>query len=311
MSETLRPTNFDAINIVEITEATADIAASQAVANVKNAQGFVADDFYVTGELGAELSEMLQLDSKSGNALTGTSNYLQAHVRGDRITKLFGNQIKLYRATNVDGSVPDDDDFSVLDTVTIEPDQSYTEYTDSIGGSGYWYKKTYYNSVSGSETNIANSTAVRGGGYGGYVTWEEVRGEAGLTQNRWIEESVYQEKLDLAQGEVNASLSIGGYTLPLTSVPAIVKNATLLLAAGYVLTRDYGVSSSGTTKDGELKIKQARAILARIESGEESVVDGTTGAVLSQSNKVSGYPNTDGSELSPSEARMFGVNRKF
>lgn len=310
MSQLLRPTNFDAINLAEKTELSADVASSQKDAGVISAQGIVADDFFVIGNLGAELSELSQLDTKSGNTLTAVANYANAHKRGDELTKLFGDKIRLYRAANVDGSAPADGSFSLVTTIDIDVDQQYSEYTDPTGGDDYWYKKTYYNSQSTSETQIADSIAIRGGNYGYYVTAEEVQNEAGLKNNRWIPSSIYQEKLQFAQSEVNGSLKIGGYTLPLTTIPKIVKNATLLLAAGYVLVKDYGVSSSGTTKDGEAKIQQARDLLMKIEAGDEVLID-DSGNAMGQSNKVAGYPDSTAEDQTPSEARIFTINTKF
>lgn len=313
MPEVLRPTNFDSINILEQTELSADVAAGQKVANVLNAQGFTDDDFYVIGKLAGELSELAQLDSKSGNALTAVANYGQAHKKGDAVVKLFANKIRIYRAANVDGSVPDDDDFSVIATIDIEVDQNYTEYTDTSGGSGYWYKKTFYNSASTSETEISEAVAVRGGNYGYYATWEEVRGEAGLDTNKWIPASVYQDKLKKAQSEVNSSLRIGGYTLPLATIPEMVIHAVVLLAAGYVLTRDYGPENAGTSKDGERKIKQAKEILKRIEDGSESLTDDNTGEELATNTpgRVAGYPDNTAAYNTPSEERFFRTTDKF
>lgn len=313
MPEVLRPTNFDAINILEKTEVASDAASGQKVVNVLSAQGIAADDFYVVGELVGELAELCQLDTKSGNALTAIANLTQSHKKGEAVTKIFGNKIKLYRAANVDGSVPADGSFSEIVTLDIDVDQNYTEYTDSSGGAGYWYKKTYYNSENLSETDLAAAVAVRGGNYGYYVTWEEVRGEAGLGGNKWIEASVYQDKLKKAQSEVNTSIRVGGYTLPLTVVPEVIKHATVLLAAGYVLTRDYGPENAGTSKDGERKIKQAREILKGIEDGSQPLTDDNTGADLANDTpgRVAGYPDDTAAYNTPSEDRFFRTTDKF
>lgn len=312
MPELLRPTNFDTANLVEITELSSNVAAGQKVANVLNAQGLTDDDFYVIGNLGGELSELAQLDSKSGNALTALANYAQAHKLGDALTKLFGNKIRIYRAANVDGTAPADADFSLISTFDIEVDQSYTEYIDATGGVDFWYKKTYYNSVNLTETDIADSVAVRGGNYGGYATWEEVREEAGLTNNRYIPESVYQEKLLAAQSEVNASLRVGGYTLPLTVVPKLVKNATLLIAAGYVLLKDYGVATTGTNKEGNQKLTQGRLLLKGIEERRDTLTD-DAGEDLptNTTEKINGYPLDSAADNNPSEGVIFRTTDKF
>lgn len=312
MAEVLRPSNFDSINILERTELVSDVAASQKVANVVNAQGIVADDFYVIGNLGAELAELAQLDSKNVNALTAEVNYSQAHRKGDAVTKLFGNKIRIYRATNVDGTTPVDGDFSLVATADIEVDQQFTEVTDSSGGSDYWYKKTYYNSTSTSETALSGSPAIRGGNYGAYATWEEVRQEAGLSNNKWIPETVYQEKLLMAQSEANGSLRIAGYTLPLATVPKVVKNAVLLIAAGYVLLMEYGPEHTGTNKDGNQKLTQGRLLLKGIEDRSESLTDDAGEDLAADThNSINGYPLDDAAYNTPSEDRFFKTTDKF
>lgn len=311
MAEVLRPTNFDSINIVETSELSADVAAAQKVANVLSVLGFAVDDFFVIGELSAELAEVGKVASKSGNAITAVANYGQAHKKGDAVTKLFGDKIRIYRAANADGSAPADGSFSLLSTFDIEADQNYTEYTDTSGGSDYWYKKVYYNSVSTSETNLADAPAVRGGNYGMYATWEEVRDEAGLTNNRHIDAGVYQDKLEMAQDEANASLRIGGYTLPLTSIPKIVKNATILIAAGYVLLRDYGPENSGTNKEGNQKLTEGRKLLTKIEEGGEITDSSGTPIDTDTNARINGYPDDTAAYNTPSEDRFFKTTDKF
>ncbi len=70
--------------------------------------------------------------------------------------------IHFYRAANVDGKVPADDLFSVLATRDIDPDQPSTYMTDSAGGSGFWYRSTYFNASTNEETALTDSEARRG-----------------------------------------------------------------------------------------------------------------------------------------------------
>lgn len=310
MPEILRPTNFDAINILEKTELSANVAAGQKIAALLSAQGFDTNSHYILGRLAGEYAELARVDSISGKNLTAAVNYSNEHKEGDEVTRLFGNKIRIYRAANVDGSVPADNSFSYIGVVDIDPDQTYSEFIDNTGGSGYWYKKTYYDSVTGSETSLDEAPAVRGGNLGTYANWEEVRAEAGLENNRWIPEAIYQEKLTLAQGEVDASLTIGGYDLPLTRVPAMVKSATLLLAAGYVLLKDYGPENTGTNKEGNQKLEQGRALLMKIEAGKLVLTD-DQGNTVTGSSGIAGYPDSSAESRSPSEGPIFRITDKF
>ena len=136
-----------------------------------------------------------------------------------------------------------------------------------------------------------------------------MRAEAGIVNNRYIDNSQVYQKMIMAESEVSGSLVIGSYTLPLTTVPYDVVNATNLLAAGYLLSADYGPEFSGTSKDGERKIKQAREILARIEKHNTSLVD-SIGTAIASTSRILGYPDDTAEGLSPSEGSIFKITDK-
>lgn len=303
--------NFPASNIAEISALSADAAAGQAVINVDNAQGIVVDAYVLVGIVGGEGGQILKVQSVSTNQITFTTNLTVKHYRGEAVTRIRSNQAKIYRAANVDGTAPGDGSFGLLTTVTLEADQLFTTYNDTTGGDGYWYKQTYINDVSLVETALADAIAQRGGNYGNYTDVDSVRIEAGIQNNRWITDQFVYSKLLAAQSEVNASLSIAGYVLPLTSVPELVKQITELLAAGYVLIRDYGAEHESTNKDGFSKIKMAREMLAKLESKETTLTDTTTGVALTSSNEVRGYPDNTAADLTPSEDRLFRISDRY
>lgn len=310
MAEILRPSNFDDINLLEKSNLDADAAAGQAVISPENADTYAADDFVVVGVLGKETSEVMRIASIAAGDITFTANLANKHYQGEPITKLFGNQIRLWRAANVDGTEPDVADFEVLGTVTIEADQQFTPYTDATGGADYWYKKTFYNSVSENETDLADAVSVRGGNQGHYVTTDEVKTEAGLQNNRWISDSLVFTAILDAESEVNASLAIGRYTLPLTEVPQYVVKATRLLAAGFLLSNEYGAQYKGVTKEGETKISQAREILADIEAGKKELVN-SQGEAINQSSRIRFYPDDSAEDLDTPEKRYFSYTDTF
>jgi hypothetical protein len=312
MAEIISIENFPATNIGEITILTADAAAAQAVINVENADGLVVDDFLLIGFKGQETTELKKIQSITNLAVTNTANLVNKHYKNESVARVRADKAKIYRAANVDGSQPADGSFSLLQTVTLEADQLYTEYVDSAGGSGYWYKYTFYNSVTTLETSLSEAVAVRGGAYGLYATTDEVRIEAGLQNNRYIADQQIYAKLVQAQSEVNGSLTIGGYSLPLTDIPEDVKNATLLLAAGYLLVMDYGAEHQGTNKDGEKKLKLGKELLAKFEAGQTPLVT-AGGSVITGGNKaVNFYPTDTEAAKTPEEGgRMFSTGIKF
>lgn len=71
------------------------------------------------------------------------------------------NQIKIYRSATQTGT------FTVIETANIdlsgatEFSTGFTSYTDSTGDTTYWYKFSYYQSASSSESTL--STAIQGG----------------------------------------------------------------------------------------------------------------------------------------------------
>ena len=69
------------------------------------------------------------------------------HAAFADVTGVLGDMVHFYRATNVDGNVPADDQFTVLATRDIDPDQPTTYMTDTSGGSEFWYRRTYFNAT--------------------------------------------------------------------------------------------------------------------------------------------------------------------
>lgn len=302
--------NFDTTNVAEQAELSADALTGQAVVSVVNADGIAVNSYLLLGTPGSENSDLVQVQSISGNDLTLTANLDHKKYKGDKVLVLKANQFRVYRAANVDGSIPLDASFSLLATSSIQEDQVNTEYTDTNGGSGYWYKFTYYNSTSGSESALANATAVRGGNYGYYTTVEEVRKEAGLQNNRFITDADIFRRIVNSQSEVNASLAIAGYSLPLTTVPSMVNNITTLLAAGYILLTNQGPEYEGTNKEGNAKLKMAKDMLKQLETTNVQLIDDVN-ANAGQADGIAGYPDNNAEFNTPSEARAFSMTDNF
>ena len=164
MADLLKLDNFPELNLKEKTELSADVAAAATTFTVKNASGLVDtdtdEDILVIGPPGHEACEKRTIDTISGSTITVAALSF-AHKKYTKVASLRGDQIKIYRAANVDGTKPADASFSLLTTVTIEVDQHYTEYKDATGGSDYWYKQTFYHSLQEVETALADSEAVR------------------------------------------------------------------------------------------------------------------------------------------------------
>jgi hypothetical protein len=297
MAEQIQIPNFDSINLVESALLDADADLGQPTVTLLSLQGISASDKIYLGPLAAETSEIATVLSTAGKNVTFTTNLVNEHRRFESITKLFGDQIKVYRAANVDGTIPSDASFSQIGSaVDIDPDQTFTLFTDGSGGSGYWYKTTYFNSVTLAETNLAQSFASRGGGYGHLVAVEAVRLEAGLQNATHLDDSLIAERRDQAEDEVLGRLAAAGYVIPLQAsngtlfVPPMVENITRLLAAGYLMIQEYGELAEEDPKSGKSKIKQAYDMLRDIQEQKVILVD-VVGVSLAHTSQVSGWPD--------------------
>lgn len=318
--ETLTLPNFLDANILEELKLSADAAAAALSFSVFNPDNIAPADYVVLSP-GLEKGELRKIDAGgvTGNVVTTTLALSLQHRNGERVIKLYGNKIKVFRAPNVDGNVPADDQFTLLGSVTIDADQPFSYYTDAAGGTGFWYKFVYFNDVTSGITDLSLSEAIRGGGYGHYVSLGEIKAEAGLDQNRRFDPSEVAQRRVEAESEVKGVLAAAGYILPLqmTSgagfVPALISGVTRLLAAGLILQQNYGTTKVGDSKNGKLKSDAARATLDRIAKNKIVLLDSNE-QMLSKPSLVSGWPDettkdvgTDGVHGEPAKATMSKV----
>jgi len=275
MAQNLSLTNYSASNIVERAKLAADAAKSQAVIVVDNAQNIVANDYLLIGRPGGNISAVYQVLSVNGTSITLTTNLSAYAQRGDEVTKLYGNQLKVYRAAYSSGSIPTDGEYTVVggSPVDIDPDQLTTNFTDSTGGSGYWYKYTFYNSTTTNETAIAASKAVRDTSSTDYASIDDVRREAGFAGNTNVTDELIYRKLQAAQSKINGMLS-GRYVLPLGQpVNPIIADLTVRLAAGYVMIAEYGTFDGQDKTKGEKLRDDAMAELTAYQDGSQVITD--------------------------------------
>lgn len=310
MPATIRVSNYDPINIKERSVLDADAAAAATALVVQTNQNIVADDYLLVGTQGSESSEIVRVQSTSGaRSVTLVAPGLTIpHARFATITILNANQVRLYRAANVDGTTPADASFAVLATKNIDPDQLNTDFSDAGGGSGYWYKFTYRHEVSTAETSLAAANAARGAGYGGYCSVFDIRGEAGLVNNTYIKDGTFDDARREAQAEIDGAL-YGIYVVPFTPpINSLIAKITKLIAAGLVLTSDFGPMNTGTNKNGKAKLDEGRALLERIKSGELKLTDVQGVDTSSSTARASVWPNNS---TATADADVGGGTRKF
>lgn len=303
MSQTIKLPNYPSNNLAEYTRLDADSLAAANSITVQNSQDFSAGQYVLIGNPGSETAEIAIVGTVSSNtSIPFTTNLKFPHDRFSFVYKLNGNKLRVYRANNIDGTQPADGVFALIDTVDVDTDQSYTLYIDATGSSAHWWKYTFYNSTTTTETNIADSKAVRGGN-NNYISIDAIRNEAGFNNNRNIGDELIDDKRQIAQSEINGAIS-GIYVLPFTEpINEVIKNIALLLATGYLLMSQYTYTNS-RYKDGESMVKMAQAQLERIKSGQ-LVLTGVTAIELPKdttvSNGFSGWPDSTTAGLSSDE----------
>lgn len=312
--QTIRVPNFPDINIKERSRLNADSAIGATTLTLEYTSNMSASDYLYVGALGTERGEINTITTVASITGLTVPAMLKPHDRFDDVCTLFGNKIRVYRAANVDGNVPADGSFSLLGSAAdIDADQNYTDITDATGGSDYWYKYTYYNSTSTSETPLADAIAVRGGGYGDYASIESIRQEAGIQNNRFITDAQVNEKRQAAQAIINGALT-GIYTVPFTSpINPQIAEITRKLAAGMILKNDYGTVKSFSTNDGDAKMKWAYAELDKIKQKGSQLLDSTGESMaLSTSSTFRMYPDSSTDGLNVEDGgRMFSTRDRY
>lgn len=293
MAEVLQLVNFGDANKRELSQLAADITAAAVTFTVVNADGLAVDDFGTIGLPGAEDTEVRRTTGLTSKTLT-VSALSNDHKKFEPYQKLFGDKIKVYRAANVDGTQPADASFSNIATVTIEADQLFTLYTDSTGGSDYWYKQTYYNSVALTETTLASSPATRGGEVNKYCTIEEIRSHAQMVDAQFLTDANISLYRNMAQSQIDGVLVSAKYTLPLTFVPSVVALINRLIAAGHILLPQY-------RENGLELIAQGEKLLTEILEGRLVLTD-ISSAQLSATSTITGWPDNTTDTASDADA---------
>lgn len=305
--------NYDDINRKELTELIQDTQPGTATLVLKNTSGFAADDYILLGLPGSDGGEVVQILAVSdANTATLQSTTQLFHGQFELVTSLFGNQANLYRAANVTGLPPADAAFALVSPPSPEAlqyDKSYTNLEDPNGDNTWWYKYTYLNSTTGAETLLSASSTARGLAVNYYCTIQQIRKAAGLFNNQFITGSDVDEKRQEAQSEVDAALA-GTYTVPFQSpVPTMINGVTRLLAAGKLLTDNYGPNDGPMSADGESKIAEARNMLAKIDSKIFALTDyNGNSLVLSTALSTQSWPNKQTASL---PNRAGGSHRNF
>ena len=261
MSQNLDIPNFPNNNVTARTVITSDIAAGVSSLPVENSQNFAAGPVLI-GAPGSSNPELLTATTPASAQTIPLSSVTKLpHDNFDPIILLFGNQIKVYSAADVygNGTQPPDTNFTLVSgsPVNINGNSATTAFTDTNGVAGIWYKFTFYNSVTMAETALSDSNATQAG-QTHYVSVDQVRRAAGLTNSRNVTNGRIAEFRDAAEKEVNgALLAVYQFPLPQPTNPIIVE-IVKNLAAGELMHEVYLNVSLTQAGAGEKKADLAR-----------------------------------------------------
>ncbi|MBV1778680.1 DUF1320 domain-containing protein [Paeniglutamicibacter sp. ABSL32-1] len=299
MAVTLRIDSFSEANLEERSELSFDYIPESLTLKVRSTEGYSDGQTIYVGQLSREGCESAVIASVVDET---TINLVEAlklpHARYEPVTAVLGDSIHIYRAPNTTDNVPADDQFTVLTTRTIDPDQLSTYYRDSNGSSDFWYSYAYFNPVTNEETE--RSTPFRGDDFEHYASITEIRKAAGFEKAYNLPDSDIELQRRMAESEINASLS-GAYTVPFNPVPAIINTLTIQLASAFLLIAAYGETSTNRQKRDSAR-KDIEAYKNR-----ESVLTDDNGIAMTSSDTVTGWPG----DPSPEAPRFFHMKDRF
>jgi hypothetical protein len=288
MAQIVTIDNFPQFNLMDVGELTADVVAGATVLPVSTEGSFDTDHAILLGIPGAETTEVVIPSAVADDSLT-VAAIDNGHKKGTKVYKLRGNKARIYRGTKVSNACPTDEaSYTAQGTpITLRGDSLQTEWNDPTGDDSlHCWLFTFYNDIptTPEETSLDTIEATSGNLYA--VTVDQVRSEAGFKGNPYISDADILEKIRLAQGEANSSAIVGGYILPVSN--DMFTNAVLLLAAGYLMIKDYGLGSNGINKEGRDKLKDGKDLLKQIETGEKTL-DGVETAGEPRRGVISGF----------------------
>lgn len=285
MATTLNIESFNETNLRARTTLSAGLGVGATVITVVDAHDFSDGDTIYVGNLGRDGCEKAVIASITGETTINLSSPLTlAHAIFEPVTSVLGDLIHVYRAANIDGTVPSDESFTVLATRSIDAEKLATYYTDSSGSSDFWYRSTYYNATSLDETDLGDSVPVRGDDFGHYASLNEIRVEAKFENAVNLKDSAVDQQRRAAESEINTSLA-GTFKTPFSPVPDQIHTLTIQLAAGLLMDYAYNGASAAATN----KIKAARASITMLQS-QASTINDASGNSLSTST-ITSYPD--------------------
>jgi len=291
--------------LLEKTYFSADEEASQTTLSVLDPTGFSANDYIVLGEIGNENSEICKISTTSTNSITIAVATVKKHYKDEPIREIKYNQRKFYRSTAETGTFTHlSGEGSPINVKVDDPQGTILE--DTTGTSTSWYKATYYNSTSASETSLDDAIAVQAGDADHYTSIYKILKESGFDNNPCITTDLVSRYRDEAEDQTESTLA-GLYSLPLPANSKMLQHIVTLLSAGFLLSQEYGVEADVEIgKTGERKIQRAEGLLDKILEKKIVLLDSGTQAGIS-SGKLASCSNKYNSDMSDT-GELFNIS---
>lgn len=147
------------VDDLEKTYLTAQAASGVGTLKVKNSNAFTNGRRLLVGSPERERSEMVLLNTKTTTQLTitGTTNF--NHDPDDPVYLLDWDQLKIYRSTTGENG-----SYTILTTMDLDWDNAdgQTKYDDANALSTYFYRVTYYNSITTEESPVSGNLPATG-----------------------------------------------------------------------------------------------------------------------------------------------------
>lgn len=293
---------------------TSDVVSGVNTLPIRNSNGITTGLFAVLSHPTSESVETCRITGVSSNSITVTTT-TQKHYANDTVLILNTDQIRVYRAANVDGNAPADSSFALIGTVPMQFDGANTEFIDGAISSAdvhnYWWKYTYYNSFNGAETDIADAIAVRGTtfGNGDYARISDIRKEAGLGNNRFITDRDIFKHLQRSQALIDSSLQ-GIYTVPFTDpINPTIEYIATQLTIGMLFKQP--TSNAGYNKIGTAKYDEAMNIIKSLTERVNDLVDSNGNSLVINNDANQAFTMWPNSTTSTATADSGGGERLF
>lgn len=144
--------------LTEKTEVTVSANAGSAVAlTVKNNSFFAVNDFVIVRNYANEKAELARVTALSGTASLTVDTLDRAVVVGDVVTKVLFDKVLFYGATTETGS------YGLIDgEENLKVDSPKGNIFEYIGNTLTFFKFRFKNSVTGAQTTLEDSVALRG-----------------------------------------------------------------------------------------------------------------------------------------------------